>query len=81
MNVYHFNSGMGYNFRRGSITLGMQFSYGQENNQNQIINFTEPVEYISDKIMALTGPVNNVVMVRYFDVSVYFGFMFNFMKE
>jgi len=80
-NVYHFNYGLGYNFKRGSITLGMQFSYGQEKNQQQIINFTEPVEFISDTLMPLTGPLNSQVLVRYFDVSVYFGFLFNFMKE
>ena len=80
-NVYHLNYGLGYNFKRGSITLGMQFSYGQEKNQQQIVNFTEPVEYISETVMPLTGPLNSQVLVRYFDVSVYLGFLFNFMKE
>ena len=81
LNVYHLNYGLGYNFKRGSITLGMQFSYGQEKNQRQIVNFTEPVEFISDILMPLTGPLHNQVLVRYLDVSVYFGFLFNFMKE
>jgi hypothetical protein len=81
INVYHFNSGMGYNFKRGSVTLGMQFSYGQEKDQRQIVNLAEPVEYINDKIMPLTGPLYNNVLVRYFDLTVYLGFIFNFMKE
>jgi hypothetical protein len=81
LNVYHFNTGAGYSFKRGSLILGMQFSFGQEKNQRQIVNLKDPVEYISDDIMALTGPLNNQVLVRYFDVSVYFGFLFNFMKE
>ena len=81
LNVYHLNYGLGYNFKRGSITLGMQFSYGQEKNQRQIVNFTEPVEFISDLLMPLTGPLHNQVLIRYIDISVYFGFLFNFMKE
>ncbi len=44
-NVYHVNYGLGFNFKRGSIILGMQFSHGQSNDQKQIVNLTEPVEY------------------------------------
>jgi hypothetical protein len=81
LNVYHFNSGLGYNFKRGSIIVGTQFSYGQEKNQEQVINLTEPVEYINPSILPLTGPLHNDVLVRYYDITIYFGFLFNFMKE
>jgi hypothetical protein len=80
-NVYHLNSGVGYKFKRGSITAGMQFSYGQENDQKQIVNLTNPVEFISDEQMPLTGPLYYNVDIRFYDVSIYLGFMFNFMKE
>ncbi len=81
LNVYHLNGGLGYKFKRGSITAGMQLSYGQENNQKQIVNLTDPVEYISDLQMPLTGPLGNQVTVRYLDISLYLGFMFNFLKD
>jgi len=81
LNVYHFNSGLGYNFNRGSIILGMQFSYGQDKNQQQVINLSEPVEYISETILPLTGPLNNQVLIRYYDVTIYFGFLFNFLNK
>jgi hypothetical protein len=80
-NVYHINYGLGFNFKRGSIILGMQFSHGRENDQQQIVNLTEPVEYINDSVMPLTGEIHNNVKIRYNDISVYFGFMFNFMKD
>jgi hypothetical protein len=80
-NVYHLNSGLAYQFRRGSIMMGMQFSYGQKNNEKQIVNLTDPVEFISDFQMPLTGPANNNVQIRFYDVSVYLGLMFNFLKE
>ena len=80
INVYHFNFGLGYKFKRGSFILGMQYSYGQEKNQKQVVNLIDPVEYISEEIMPLSGPVNNQVLVRYLDVTVYLGFQFNFMK-
>jgi hypothetical protein len=59
----------------------MQLSYGQEKNQKQIVNLTDPIEYISDSQMPLTGPIGNQVTVRYLDISLYLGFMFNFLKE
>jgi hypothetical protein len=81
INVYHFNYGFSRNFNRGSITMGMQFSYGQEKRQNQIVNLSDPDEFISNLIMPLTGPINDEVLARYFDLSLYLGFMFNFMKS
>jgi len=59
----------------------MQFSYGQDKNQRQVVNLTQPVEYINEMIMPLTGELNNNVLVRYYDVTIYLGFLFNFMKE
>ena len=79
--VYHLNSGLDYGFRRGSIIVGMQFSYGQANDQLQVVNLTDPVEFISDSQLPLTGPINNNVQIRYYDIMVYFGFIFNFMKN
>ena len=79
--VYHLNSGVNFTFKRGSITLGMQFSHGRTNDQEQIFNLTEPVEYISDNQMPLTGLTTNQVQVRYWDLSVYFGFVFDFLKQ
>ena len=79
--VYHVNSGLAYEFKQGSLILGMQFSHGQADNQKQIINLTEPVEYISETQMPLTGPIKNNVKIRYNDISIYFGFMFNFLKD
>jgi hypothetical protein len=81
LNIYHFNYGFNRNFRRGSITLGMQFSYGQEKNQPQGVNLSAPVEYISDDILPLTGPIANNVTIRFYDLSIYLGFLFNFMKD
>jgi hypothetical protein len=80
-NVYHLNSGLGYSFKRGSIILGMQYSHGDTRDQRQIVNLTEPVEYISDSQMPLTGEIQKNVQFRYNDISVYFGFMFNFLQE
>jgi hypothetical protein len=78
--VYHLNTGVGYNFKRGSIILGMQFSYGQNKNQKQLVNLTYPVEYINEFNMPLTGIRTDEVQVKYFDVTAYFGFLFNFFK-
>lgn len=81
LNIYHFNYGFNRNFKRGSITMGMQFSYGQEKNQRQAVNLSAPVEFISDDILPLSGPLANNVTIRYYDLTMYVGFLFNFMKD
>ncbi len=58
----------------------MQISFGQEQDLQQIVDLSDPVEYISDDILPLTGTLSNTVHMKYFDVSVYFGFLFNFMN-
>jgi hypothetical protein len=40
-----------------------------------------PVEYISDEQMPLTGYPTNQVTVKYNDLSIYCGFIFDFMKQ
>jgi hypothetical protein len=39
------------------------------------------VEYIDDSIMPLTGYTGDVVQVRYNDISIYCGFIFDFIKK
>jgi hypothetical protein len=79
--LYHLNYGLGYEFKRGSIILGMQFSHGRANDQRQVVNITQPVEYIGETQMPLTGLVSYNAQIRYNDIMVYFGFVFNFLKE
>lgn len=79
--LYHFNLGAGYADQRGSFTLGMQFTYGYGPNQKQMLNIAAPIEYIDDLHIPLTGLTDNNVFIRYYDISVYFSFIFNFMKN
>lgn len=79
--LYHVNFGLGYGFKRGSIILGMQFSHGRSNDQRQVVNLTDPVEFISGDQLPLTGPIYQNVKIRYNDLLVYFGFVFNFLKD
>jgi hypothetical protein len=39
------------------------------------------VEYISENQMPLTGVTTNQVQVRYWALSAYFGFVFDFLKQ
>ena len=79
--IYHATYGLSYSFTRGSLILGMQFSYGRKRNQDQIVNLTEPVEYIDESIIPLTGMINSNVDVKYNDILLYFSFVFNFLKD
>jgi hypothetical protein len=79
--IYHATYGLSYSYPRGSLILGMQFSHGRKRDQDQIVNLTEPVEYINESVIPLTGPVNSNVDVRYNDILLYFSFVFNFLKD
>jgi hypothetical protein len=46
-----------------------------------LFNLTEPVEYTGEDQMPLTGMTTNQVQVRYWGLSVYFGFVFDFLKQ
>ncbi len=59
----------------------MQYSYGRANQQRQIVNLTRPVEYLNDNILPLTGYPTNEVTIRYNDISIYCGFIFDFIKR
>jgi hypothetical protein len=59
----------------------MQFSHGRANDQEQLFNLTEPVEYTGEDQMPLTGMTTNQVQVRYWALSAYFGFVFDFLKQ
>ena len=73
--VYHVNLVVVIGLRRGSLSWGRNIQTGRANDQQQIVNLTEPVEYISDSQMPLTGTIGNNVQIRYNDISVYLGFI------
>jgi hypothetical protein len=79
--IYHATYGLSYSFPRGSLILGMQFSHGRKEDQNQIVNLTEPVEYVDESVIPLTGPIYNNVNMKYNDILLYFSFVFNLLKN
>jgi hypothetical protein len=78
--IYHATYGLSYSFTRGSLILGMQFSHGRKRDQDQIVNLTEPLEYIDESTIPLTGPIYSNVDIKYNDILIYFSFVFNFLK-
>lgn len=81
IDIFHINSGIDYNFQRGTIIIGLQYSHGNKSNQNQIINLSEPVEYLNETTLPLSGIISNNVDVRYNDITVYLGFVLKFMNK
>lgn len=55
MDKYHFTLGPTVTFKRMNVVTGLQYSFGKNNNMLQVINFSDPVEYIPQTNQALQG--------------------------
>ena len=77
-NVYHLTGGGQLNLFGHNIMAGLQYSFGMQNNQEQLINFSDPVEWNEVENAPLQGTRNNSMKTIYNSLSLFFGATFNF---
>jgi len=78
LNKYHFTGGSTLHIFGQDITAGIQYSIGVLNNQKQIANLSDPVEYNAIERKALQGTRQNTMNTLYNSVSIYLAATFNF---
>lgn len=78
LNLYHFTSGVNFEFRQSTFVVGLQYSTGLKRNQAEFINFTEPVAYSEETRLALQGPKNNEMTYIYNALGFYLSFSISF---
>jgi hypothetical protein len=81
LDVYHLTSGLTLHVLGQDLIAGLQYSFGYKNNQQQIINLSDPVEYNYEERAALQGTRQNTMNSLLNSLSFYFGATFNFGKE
>lgn len=81
LNIYHYSAGLKFSIKEHRFIAGGDFAFGYLLNQQQIANFTNPVEYDLSTRRALQGPLQNTMNVYYYGISVYLGATLNFKSK
>ena len=77
-NVYHITGGGQLTILKFNIIAGLQYSYGRNKNQLQLINMADPVEYNTVENAPLQGIRENTMILNYNKISLFFGGTFSF---
>jgi hypothetical protein len=70
---FHFTGGPLFHWDKFNLILGLQYTYGRGNDLEQIINYSDPVEYNSLSGESLQGTRDNNMQVNYNEISLFFG--------
>ncbi len=73
MNKYHITSGMGFKIKDFTIISGLQYTFGRNKNMEQLISYTEPVEYNPNTQHALEGIRQNNTHAQLNEFSLFLG--------
>jgi len=74
INLYHLTGGVKFNYRKSSFIVGIQQSLGYEKDQEEFVNFAEPVSYDPETKLALQGKRKSDMSFIYTSLGFYFGF-------
>jgi hypothetical protein len=78
VNNYHFSGGLSWNVLGQDLMTGIQYTFGYDNDLQQIVNLSDPVEYNYDEKKALQGTRQNNMTAIINSFSLYIGATFNF---
>ncbi len=78
LNKYHITSGLGLKIKKFTIVSGLQYTFGRNKNMEQMVNYSEPVEYNPETQHALEGIRQNTTRARLNDFSLFLGVSVDF---
>jgi len=81
LDLYHLTGGVNITILGQDLIAGLQYSFGNENGQKELINLSEPIEFNTIENAALQGARENNMNIFYNELSLYFGATFNFGKK
>lgn len=77
--IYHVTFGGDFSIKQFDFVAGLQYSFSREKNQLQIINFSDPIEYIPSTGEALQGIRSDTMDINYNSLSLFIGLTYNFL--
>jgi hypothetical protein len=78
LDLYYITCGLSWNVLGQNIITGLQYSVGRTDDQKQIANLSDPVEYSPVERLPLQGDPDNSMVSVFNAISLYFGASFNF---
>jgi len=78
--IYHITFGGEFKIRQLDFVAGIEYSRAREDNKQQVINFSDPLEYIPTTGEALQGIQTNTMNVNYNALSLFIGLTYNILK-
>lgn len=80
-NIYHYSAGIEFSFKNNRLIAGGDFAFGWQKNDQQMTDFSNPVEYDPLSGRALQGPLSNTMNSNYIGFSIYLGATLNFDRK
>jgi len=77
-NLYHITGGLRSVLSRGSILLGIEYTFGYNNGMPQFGNYHYPGVYDPDRFIALQETPKKEMKFAYNGIGIYFGLVFSF---
>jgi hypothetical protein len=78
VDFYHLTSGLSLRIKGQDITAGLQYTLGINNNNKQMVNLSNPVEFNFEEYRALQGTRTNTVKSVYNSFTLLLAASFNF---
>ena len=73
MDKYHFSIGPVFSLKNFKVITGVQYTYGRYNSMQQIVSFTDPVEYVKATDQSLFGRKDNSASASLNEISLFLG--------
>lgn len=73
MDKYHFSAGPVFTIKNFKVITGIQYTYGRNKNMEQIVSFTDPIEYVSVVDQSLYGKKDYSANAKLNEISLFLG--------
>ncbi len=73
LDKYHFSFGPVVKIKKFRVLTGIQYTYGRNNDMQQLVSFTDPVEYIPSINQSLLGKRKNNVGASLNEIALFLG--------
>ena len=73
LDKYHFSVGPVFSLKNFKVITGVQYTFGRNNAMQQIVSFTDPVEYIQANDQSLFGRKDNSASASLNEISLFLG--------
>lgn len=73
MDKYHLSVGPVFTLKNFKVITGLQYTFGRNNNMQQIVSFTDPIEYVKANDQSLVGRKDNSASASLNEISLFLG--------